>query len=110
MLPDAVEREVAEETGISVRAKDAAFIVEGAHGEASHRVDVVFLCDYIGPAEAERCSDRNQIGFDWLPIEALNKAPLYPSKLRRPIMNLHAGIEHPFYLGNENVGDPEITD
>ena len=26
------------------------------------------------------------------------------------IMNLHAGIEHPFYLGNENVGDPEITD
>ena len=110
LLPDAVEREVAEETGISVRAKDAAFIVEGAQGEASHRVDVVFLCDYIGPAEAERCSDRNQIGFDWLPIEALNKAPLYPSKLRRPIMNLHAGIEHPFYLGNENVGDPEITD
>lgn len=30
--------------------------------------------------------------------------------LRRAIMALDAGIPHPIYLGNENMGDPEITD
>ena len=45
-----------------------------------------------------------------LEIATLNKAPLYPSKLRRAIMNYYEGKETPVYLGNENVGDPEITD
>ena len=30
--------------------------------------------------------------------------------LRRAIMNYCEGKETPVYLGNENVGDPEITD
>ena len=39
-----------------------------------------------------------------------NTTPLYPSRLRRPIMNLLEGKESPVYLGNESVGDPEITE
>lgn len=110
LLPAAVEREVAEETGIAVKAGDAVFIIEGEKGEESHRVDVVFRCEYLGETDAERHTDWNQTGYDWLDIATLNKAPLYPSKLRRSIMNLAAGKEAPVYLGNENVGDPEITD
>ena len=110
LLPAAVEREVAEETGIAVKAGDAVFIIEGEKGEESHRVDIVFRCEYLGESDAERHTDWNQIGYEWLDIATLNTAPLYPSKLRRPIMNLAAGKEAPVYLGNENVGDPEITD
>ena len=110
LLPSAVEREVAEETGIAVRAKEAVFVIEGAEGEPHHRVDIVFLCDYLGDADAARHPDNNQTGYEWLPVETLNHAPLYPSRLRRPIMNLFAGKEAPVYLGNENAGDPEITD
>lgn len=110
LLPAAVEREVAEEAGIAVKAGDAAFIIEGEKGEESHRVDIVFRCEYLGESDAERHTDWNQTGYEWLDIATLNTAPLYPSKLRRPIMNLAAGKEAPVYLGNENVGDPEITD
>ena len=110
LLPAAVEREVAEETGIAVKAGDAVFIIEGEKGEESHRVDIVFRCEYLGESDAERHTDWNQTGYEWLDIATLNTAPLYPSKLRRPIMNLAAGKEAPVYLENENVGDPEITD
>ena len=43
-------------------------------------------------------------------IENLNVTQLYPSKLRRPIMNLYEGKPAPVYLGNECAGDPEVTD
>lgn len=110
LLPAAVEREVAEETGIAVKAGDVVFVIEGAEGEPQHRVDIVFLCEYIGLVEADRHPDSNQIGYEWLTIDALNHTPLYPSKLRRPIMNLFAREETAVYLGNENAGDPEVTD
>lgn len=86
------------------------FIIEGAEGEKHHRVDVIYLCDYIGESNMKYHPDKNQVGYEWLEIATLNKAPLYPSKLRRAIMNYYEGKETPVYLGNENVGDPEITD
>ena len=107
-LPDAVAREVAEELGIRVRVGDLAFVIEGTQGEAFHRVDLVFLCDYLCEIEhAELHGDTHQAGFDWLDIAALNRSTLYPSKLRRPIMNLFEGKPYPVYLGVENMGDPE---
>ena len=110
LLPDTVRREVAEETGMAVRVGDVAFVIEGSHGEAHHRVDIVFRCEYLGQADSQQQPDHNQVGCAWLPIIGLNHAPLYPSRLRRPIMNLHEGKQTPIYLGNECVGDPEITD
>ncbi len=111
LLPDAVCREVAEEMGIKVKVKDLAFIVEGVHGERFHRVDLVFLCEYLGEIEkATLRGDTNQVGFEWLDIATLNHSQLYPSKLRRQIMNLYEGKPYKVYLGNEEVGDPEITD
>lgn len=111
LLPEAVCREVAEEMGIQVRVRDLVFVVEGVHGESFHRVDLVFLCECVGTIEnAVLQDDTNQTGYDWLDIETLNHAPLYPSKLRRQIMNLYEGKEYKIYLGNEEIGDPERTD
>ncbi len=111
LLPDAVDREVSEELGIRVRCGELVFVIEGMHGEQFHRVDLVFLCEYLDEIkDAQLHGDTNQIGYDWLDISTLNKAPLYPSKLRRPIMALAEGKPHPVYLGSESMGDPEVTD
>lgn len=111
LLPEAVCREVAEELGLRVEVKDLAFVIEGLHGENFHRVDMVFLCEYIGTIEnAVLQADTDQVGYSWLDIKTLNTAPLYPSKLRRQIMNLFEGKAYKVYLGNEEIGDPEVTD
>ena len=111
LLPDAVCREVAEEMGVLVEVKDLVFVIEGLRGENFHRVDLVFLCECIGKIEnAVLQADTNQTGYAWLDIRTLNTAPLYPSKLRRQIMNLYEGKAYQVYLGNEEIGDPEVTD
>lgn len=111
LLPEAAAREAAEEAGLRVEPKELVFVIEGMHGEPSHRVDLVFLCEYLGEIENARLhGDTNQTGYDWLDIATLNTAPLYPSKLRRQIMNLYEGKPHRVYLGNEEPGDPEITE
>ena len=111
LLPDTVCREVAEELGLKVEVKNLVFVIEGLHGENFHRVDLVFLCEYIGEIEnAVLQADTNQAGYAWLDIKTLNTTPLYPSKLRRQIMNLYEGKAYQIYLGNEEIGDPEVTD
>ncbi len=110
LLPDSVRREVAEELGIDVIPKELVFVVEGIHGERYHRVDLVFLCDYVSKIEgAVLHSDTHQIGYDWLDIDTLLSQPLYPSKLRKQIINLYHGEKHKIYLGNEEPGDPEFN-
>ena len=110
LLPAAAEREVAEETGYAVRAGDAVFVIEGAQGEPDHRVDIVFRCELLGESGADRRPDSGQTGVEWLPIDRLNRLPLYPSRLRRAIMRLAAGEDTPVWLGNENMGDPEVAE
>ena len=111
LLPETACREVAEEMGLHIEVKDLVFVIEGLHGEKFHRVDLVFLCEYKGKIHnAILQGDTNQVGYDWLDIKTLNTAPLYPSKLRRQIMNLYEGKNYRTYLGNEEVGDPEVTD
>lgn len=111
LLPEAVEREIAEELGVLVKCGEMLFVVEGLKGEKFHRVDMVFECEYLGIIEnAALHGDTNQTGVEWLDISVLNKLPLYPSRLRRQIMNYYEGKNHGIYLGNESVGDPEITD
>jgi len=110
-LPEAVCREIAEELGIAVRCGELLFVVEGVHGEAFHRIDMVFACEYLGEIpNAALHTDTNQAGVDWLDIGTLNTSQLYPSRLRRQIMNYYEGKPHLVYLGNEEAGDPEVTD
>lgn len=111
VLPQTVEREVREEVGIEVQCKDLLFVIEGVHGESFHRIDLVFLCDYLGKAESAALhEDTNQVGFDWLDLSILNRLPLFPSKLRRAIMNFYENKAYAKYLGNEEAGDPECLE
>lgn len=104
-LEEAVVREVKEEFGLIVEPKSLEFVIEGVTGEAFHRIDLVFLCEYIGEIpNAQITQDMNQVGFDWLQIESLLEQPLYPSRLRQQIMNLHFGNETTVYLGDESMG------
>jgi len=104
LLPDTVKRECEEELGIEVQPKSLEFVVEGLHGESFHRVDLVFLCDYIGEIENAKINkDKNQIGFEWLSIENLMNEPLYPSKLRSQIIRLFNNEETDIYLGDESM-------
>lgn len=104
LLEDTVKRECEEELGIAVEPKSLKFVVEGLSGESFHRVDLVFLCDYIGEIEnAKIHEDKNQTGFEWLSIENLMNEPLYPSKLRSQIICLYNNKKTDVYLGNESM-------
>lgn len=103
-LEEAVKREVEEEFGIIVKPQSLELVIEGVTGESFHRVDLVFLCKFIKEIpNAKIISDHNQIGFQWLPIENLMNEPLYPSKLRKQIMNLYNGEKTIVYLGDESM-------
>ena len=110
-LSDAVCREVAEELGLRVECRELLFVIEGVQGESFHRVDHVFHCEYLEDIESPALhADTNQVGVEWLDISRLNRLPLYPSRLRRQIMNFYEGKPHLVYLGNESAGDPECID
>jgi len=110
-LCEAVVREAAEELGVRVECRELLFVIEGVQGERFHRVDHVFHCEYIGDIEdAKLHADTNQTGVEWLDVSVLNRLPLYPSRLRRQIMNFCEGKPYRVYLGNESAGDPECTD
>ena len=110
-LKEAVCREVAEKLGIDIVCNDLIFAVEGVHGEGFHRIDLVFYCDFIDYIpDAILHSDTNQVDIEWLEISELNKKPLYPSRLRRQIMNFYEGKPYLVYLGNEEIGDPECLE
>ena len=87
-LNEAVCREVSEELGIAIECKE-----------------------YIdNMPDAVLHGDTNQVGIGWLDISTLNLQPLYPSKLRRQIMNYYQGKPYKVYLGNEEAGDSECLD
>ncbi|MBR4866037.1 MAG: NUDIX domain-containing protein [Clostridia bacterium] len=110
-LPQAVEREVLEELGLAVSCGELLFVVEGVAGEAFHRVDLVFACDDRGEIPGACLhADTNQAGVEWLDVSNLLRMPLYPSRLRRQIMNYAQGLPYKTYLGNENAGDPEYLE
>lgn len=108
LLSESVRRECAEELGVEVEAKELAFVIEGRYGESFHRVDLVFLCRYIAEIpNADLQVDTNQAGVEWLKIDDLEGVPLYPSKLRRQIINLYHNWPHDVYLGDESMGTSE---
>lgn len=107
-LQETVCREVSEELGINVKCKELLFVVEGVHGERFHRVDLIFRCEFMNELPHIALQyDTNQVGVEWLDISTLNLQQLYPSKLRRQIMNFCEGKPYKVYLGNEEAGDPE---
>ena len=104
LLPEAVKRECREELLVDVEPISLNFIVEGLHGESFHRVDLIFLCQYLG--EATECAshyDMKQVGTAWLDVENLMNEPLYPSVLREQIIKLYRQEPTQVYLGDESM-------
>ena len=96
-------------TLISIAVALAALLVGGSFAfyvtsERTHNVVT------SGGVEIRLFEDTNQVGIGWLDISTLNLQPLYPSKLRRQIMNYYQGKPYKVYLGNEEAGDPECSD
>ena len=106
VLTDTVKRECMEELGIEVDPKFLVFILEGANGEENHRIDFVFLCNYIRDIkDIEIQGDTHQVGAEWVSIDNIMNEPLYPYKYRNAILKLYKNENFDIYLGNENKGD-----
>ena len=101
MLPQTVEREVREETGIEIKCKELLFVIEGVHGESFHRIDLVFLCDYLREAK--------NAGFEAIVLTSHYKEGYYETDTKEREVwvnaiyeNLRAkNIDVKIYLGNE---------
>ncbi|MDI3408922.1 NUDIX domain-containing protein [Streptomyces cavernicola] len=89
-LPDAVEREVLEETGLTVVADRLLFVHEKPYGHEGgqpvHRVEITFLCTLTGSPELPggHNEDPEQLGLEWVPLgEVLTLRTLDPDYRER---------------------------
>jgi ADP-ribose pyrophosphatase YjhB (NUDIX family) len=108
-LPQAVRRELLEETGYEVEVHELAFVREfiaANHGIAdfmtSHHVECYFRCTITSAVRAiPEVPDTYQTGVTWLEISALADCPIYPTALRDAIPAYRAG-SGATYLGDVN--------
>ncbi|MFC9796899.1 NUDIX domain-containing protein [Streptomyces sp. NPDC057695] len=100
VLPDALRREVLEETGLTVEVGPLLWVLEGWTEDAGalasenfHRVEIVFLCSVEGSAElvGGAAQDIDQIGLDWVPLESIASLGTLSSRYRDHLTPLTAG-------------------
>jgi 8-oxo-dGTP diphosphatase len=103
-LPEAVTRELLEETGIAVRPIRMAGVYEqitaGRGSGSDHKMYFIFLCELTGERRVvptER--DAYQVDCEWMSLDRAEKCRLFPravrDNLRRMILS-----EHTLYLGS----------
>jgi 8-oxo-dGTP diphosphatase len=110
-LTEAVRRECLEEASVDVIPGDILFIrdyISRNHeffqedGDA-HQVEFMFRCTITGDGVPGNGTepDSKQTGVEWLPLDRLDRYPLYPKQLRSILTN---GIPkgHTVYLGDVN--------
>lgn len=112
-LPEAVRREVWEETGGTVEVGDLLWVREyiGAHHQFAeidatvHIVDHLFRCTLISEKPLQPVSpDPDQRGTEWVPIDQLHERRLYPLSLLPVVATLARETETvvPLYVGDVN--------
>ncbi|MFG2298335.1 NUDIX domain-containing protein [Streptomyces sp. NPDC048603] len=114
-LHRAVEREVLEETGVTVRAGQLLFLREHipANHEAgpiaydrNHRVDALFWCEVVSEPFKLGGSipDPTHTGVEWVPLDkvgGLRMIPLYlRDQLTHVVAQAAAGTWQTLYLGD----------
>ena len=110
-LPQAVRREVKEETTLDVRVGELFFIREylsehhefaGSEPEA-HQIEFIFSCQPEANSQVKMGEepDSDQIGVKWLPVIELMSHRLYPLAIR-PLLMKTLLERAPVYLGDIN--------
>ncbi|MFG2531781.1 NUDIX domain-containing protein [Streptomyces sp. NPDC048516] len=100
-LPQAVEREVLEETGLSVTAGQLLWVREWASqagdfpqdNDIVHRIEIAFQCTLTGSPELSggHHADNDQIGVEWVPLEKVSSLDTLAPHYRARITSLGAG-------------------
>lgn len=110
-MHETLVRECREEVGVDVTVGDVAFVRDyiGARHEFAeqdshyHQIEVVFWASIAAGQEPHyrpASGDAFQTGIAWLPLDALEDAPLWPAALKQW---LHAEpAARPTYLGDVN--------
>jgi ADP-ribose pyrophosphatase YjhB (NUDIX family) len=118
-LPEAVERECMEETGLRVEMGRLVFVRdyiaanhEFAHEDAgAHQVELMFECSLVGGEQQApggkpggprgESPDDMQTGVEWVDLSSLDDLRLYPRAVAAALPNGVPG-HGPVYLGDVN--------
>lgn len=104
-LTEAVQRELLEEAGLSVRPMRLSAIYETISNNRpeglNHKLYFIFLCSLndVRPVEPSN-RDTFQTGTEWVPLSEIQKIHLFPRAVRDNIMEL-IGYGETLYLGSE---------
>jgi ADP-ribose pyrophosphatase YjhB (NUDIX family) len=110
-LPEAVERECLEETGLRIRAERIVLIRDyiadnhefAEEDSGAHQVELMFQCDLAGRDVPQLGSapDAMQTGVEWVELERLRDLRMYPKAAARILAD---GIPEggALYLGDVN--------
>lgn len=104
-LEDAVVREVAEESGLTVRPVRLAAVFERISGTAEacsgHKLYFVFQCELEDvPKKQPTETDAWQLGTEWVPLEGIEYVNLFPLSIRVEL-NRILGEKNCVFLGSE---------
>jgi len=69
-----------------------------------HQIDLHFLCEIerARPPAEIKGPDNTQVGIEWVDMERLPMAPLYPKYLRTKIPDFLAEVRGKLYMGDIN--------
>ncbi len=107
-MPEALQRECAEETNLQVAVDKLLWIADHifqrphpVKSANSHQTEAFFRCYITGTAPSEHATipDTDQIGIAWLPLDQLPQLRLYPLLLREKIGQLPNETGTAIYLG-----------
>lgn len=108
-LAEALERECLEEVGARVNVLETAFISEfiadnhnNKKMKGFHQVDIFFNCQLVDGPDMTLASetDETQTGYEWIDIDQLEDATLFPMSLRSDIVRYHHKKKTKIYFGD----------
>ena len=106
LLEEALLRELLEETGYSVipRRLTAVYerISELRKVGASHKMYFIFLCSLSDePWRQPTEQDKYQLAYEWVAVEDLKRANIFPKVIRDNLDFLVESDARPMFLGSE---------
>lgn len=108
-LPDALVREVAEETGYDIRPERMCGIYEIVQNQCgncvNHKIYFYFTCRMLSNACTEpTVTDQFQTGSEWVELDKLGETCLFPQAVREAIPAMLSGEKELIYIGSDRKG------